>query len=29
MAEWCGIRDKGGVWGDRMRVPFDEVYQRI
>ena len=25
----CGIREKGGVWGDRMRVPFDEVYQRI
>ncbi len=25
----CGIRDKGGVWGDRMRVPFDEVYQKI
>lgn len=25
----CGIREKGGVWGDRMRVPFDEVYQRV
>lgn len=25
----CGIRDKGGVWGDRMRIPFNEVYQRI
>ena len=25
----CGIREKGGVWGDRMRVPFDEVYERI
>lgn len=25
----CGIREKGGVWGDRMRVPFDEVYKRI
>ncbi len=25
----CGIREKGGVWGDRMRVPFDKVYQRI
>ena len=23
----CGIRDEGGVWGDRMRVPFDEVYK--
>lgn len=25
----CGIREEQGVWGDRMRVPFDEVYQRI
>lgn len=25
----CGIRAENGVWGDRMRVPFDEVYQRI
>jgi Nitroreductase len=25
----CGIREEHGVWGDRMRVPFDEVYQRI
>jgi len=25
----CGIRDDRGVWGDRMRIPFDEVYQRI
>lgn len=25
----CGIRDEGGVWGDRMRVPFDEVYKRV
>lgn len=25
----CGIREKGGVWGDRMRIPFDEVYKRI
>ena len=22
----CGIREEGGVWGDRMRIPFDEVY---
>jgi len=22
----CGIREESGVWGDRMRVPFDEVY---
>ena len=25
----CGIRDEKGVWGDRMRIPFDDVYQRI
>lgn len=25
----CGIRAEQGVWGERMRVPFDEVYQRI
>jgi nitroreductase len=25
----CGIRDEGGVWGDRMRVPFDEVYKQV
>lgn len=25
----CGIRAEGGVWGDRMRVPFEEVYKRI
>jgi nitroreductase len=25
----CGIRDDKGVWGDRMRIPFDEVYQHI
>jgi nitroreductase len=25
----CGIREENGVWGDRMRVPFEEVYQRI
>jgi nitroreductase len=25
----CGIREEQGVWGDRMRVPFNEVYQRI
>jgi len=25
----CGIRDEKGVWGDRMRIPFEEVYQRI
>jgi nitroreductase len=25
----CGIREERGVWGDRMRVPFDEVYKRV
>lgn len=25
----CGIRDEKGVWGDRMRVPFEEVYHKI
>ena len=25
----CGIRDEKGVWGDRMRVPFEEVYKRL
>lgn len=25
----CGIRDEKGIWGDRMRIPFSEVYQRI
>jgi nitroreductase len=25
----CGIRDEQGVWGDRMRISFDEVYRRI
>jgi nitroreductase len=23
----CGIREEKGVWGDRMRIPFDEVYR--
>jgi nitroreductase len=25
----CGIREEQGVWGDRMRIPFNEVYQQI
>jgi nitroreductase len=25
----CGIREETGVWGDRMRVPFEEVYHKI
>lgn len=25
----CGIRDEKGVWGNRMRIPFNEVYKNI
>ena len=25
----CGLREENGVWGERMRIPFDEVYHRI
>jgi nitroreductase len=25
----CGIRAENGVWGDRMRLPFEEVYRKI
>ena len=25
----CGIREERGVWGERMRIPFNEVYRRI
>lgn len=25
----CGIREEKGVWGDRMRIPFNEVYKNI
>ncbi len=25
----CGIREEVGVWGDRMRIPFEEVYHKI
>ena len=25
----CGIRDDKGVWGDRIRIPFEEVYRNI
>ncbi len=25
----CGIREEGGIWGDRMRIPFDEIYKKI
>jgi nitroreductase len=25
----CGIKDENGVWGDRMRLPFYEVYRKM
>jgi len=25
----CGIRDEKGVWGDRMRIPFEQVYHKL
>lgn len=25
----CGIRTNKGVWGDRVRIPFDEVYKKV
>ena len=26
----CGIRKPGrGIWGERFRLPFEEVYRRI
>jgi nitroreductase len=25
----CGIANEDGIWGDRMRIPFDEVYRDI
>jgi nitroreductase len=25
----CGIKDEHGVWGDRMRLPFKEIYKRL
>lgn len=25
----CGIRDEKGIWGERMRVPFDTIYHRL
>lgn len=26
----CGIRKPGhGIWGERFRLPFDEVYRRV
>jgi nitroreductase len=25
----CGIREEHGVWGDRMRIPFNETYFKL
>jgi nitroreductase len=25
----CGLRDEQGVWGDRVRIPFQEIYKRV
>ncbi len=25
----CGYRTDNGVWGERFRVPFDEVYRKL
>jgi nitroreductase len=25
----CGFRDKGGIYGPRFRVPFEEVYRAM
>lgn len=25
----CGIRNENGVWGDRMKIPFEEVYRKV
>jgi nitroreductase len=25
----CGIRDEKGVWGEQMRIPFEEVYHKL
>ena len=25
----CGIREERGIWGDRYRLPMDELYKRI
>ena len=25
----CGIREESGVYGDRFRIPFDEVYHQL
>ena len=25
----CGIKNEQGIWGDRMRIPFEEIYKRV
>lgn len=25
----CGIRSEKGVWGERFRVPFNDVYRKL
>ncbi len=25
----CGMREEQGVWGDRMRLPFKEIYKKL
>jgi nitroreductase len=25
----CGIREPKGVWGDRMRIPFEQIYKKV
>lgn len=25
----CGLRDEKGVWGDRIRLPFEKLYRRV
>ncbi|MFJ1351844.1 nitroreductase family protein [Capnocytophaga canimorsus] len=25
----CGIRKEGGIWGERFRVPFEEIYHQV
>lgn len=25
----CGIRTENGIWGDQMRIPFEQVYKKI
>ena len=29
MVVTCGIREEKGIWGDRTRLPFEEVYRKI